>query len=255
MTHEQLYQQLSALYPDSLSAAWDHDGIMVMKNGGQEVQKVLLALDCSNECAKRAIVGGYDLILTHHPLFFKPIGALVPENPLMARGLLLYEKGVSVFSFHTRLDCGRGGVNDRLAALLGLCEVTPFEADGLPMGRVGKLQEPLSGREFSAFLKERLGASAVFCNLPEKRVSTVAVLGGSGGDCYKDALLAGADCYVTGEASYHRQLDAAEAGLCLILCGHDLTEQPVLLGVKELLLTLCPEVQVDIFEKNQIRCL
>ena len=255
MTHGALYEQLTKRYPTSLSCSWDHDGIMVMKDGEKQVCRVLVALDCTNECAAKAISGGYDLILTHHPLFFKPIGALVPDGPLMARGLLLYEKGISVFSFHTRLDCAKGGVNDRLAMLLGLSSLTEFQVDELPMGRIGKLEKATTGAEFSKALKEKLGASAVFCNLPHKKIEKVALLGGSGGGEWKDALKAGADCYVTGEAGYHHQLDAAEAGLCLLVCGHDFTEKPVLWQLKEDLATLCPEAQVDIFEKNQIRCL
>ena len=120
MKHIELYEKLNARYSPSLSCPWDHDGIMVMKNGEQQVKKVLIALDCSNEAVKKALLGGYDVILTHHPLLFKGLSALVPDNPLSARALLLYEKGISVFSFHTRLDCAEGGFNDRLCALLGL---------------------------------------------------------------------------------------------------------------------------------------
>ena len=255
MTHATLYKALEELYPPSLSCSWDHDGIMVMKNGEKEVKKVLVALDCTNDCAKRAIMGGYDLIVTHHPLFFKPLDALCPTTPLLSRGLLLYEKGISVFSFHTRLDCVSGGVNDVLSGLLLLNDVESFLVDELPMGRIGTLPEALSGEEFAAILKEKLGVGAVFCNLPDKRIKKVALLGGSGGAEWKDAQKAGADCYVTGEAGYHHQLDAAEQGLCIMVCGHDHTEKAVCRRIKEDLLALCPSLQVDIFEKNHIKCL
>lgn len=255
MTHEALYHALCALYPPTLSCPWDHDGIMVMKNGDKEPKKVLVALDCTNDCAKAAIAGGYDLIVTHHPLFFKPIHALAPSNPLMARGLLLYERGISVFSFHTRLDCTKGGVNDHLSELLELTDPTPFFVEDLPMGRVGSLKEAMNGRDFAALLKKTLGTPAIFCNLPDKKIKKVALLGGSGGGEWKDALLAGADCYVTGEAGYHHQLDAAESGLCMMVCGHDFTEKHICRKLQSDLLALCPEAKVDIFEKNHINCL
>ncbi|MBQ7847375.1 MAG: Nif3-like dinuclear metal center hexameric protein, partial [Clostridia bacterium] len=66
MKHIELYEKLNARYSPSLSCPWDHDGIMVMKNGEQQVKKVLIALDCSNEAVKKALLGGYDVILTHH---------------------------------------------------------------------------------------------------------------------------------------------------------------------------------------------
>ena len=105
MKHIELYEKLNARSSPSLSCALDHDGLIVMKDGEKQVKKVIITLDCSNEAVKKALLGGYDVILTHHPLLFKGLSALVPDNPLSARALLLYEKGISVFSFHTRLDC------------------------------------------------------------------------------------------------------------------------------------------------------
>ena len=108
MKHIELYQKLSEAYPPALSAEWDHDGIMVMKDGEQPVCRVLVALDLTADCAKKALLGGFDLILTHHPLLFRPLDALYPKDPLSARALMLYEKGISVFSFQARLRRGRG---------------------------------------------------------------------------------------------------------------------------------------------------
>jgi dinuclear metal center YbgI/SA1388 family protein len=253
MTHEQLYQQLSALYPDSLSAAWDHDGIMVMKNGGQEVQKVLLALDCSNECAKRAIVGGYDLILTHHPLFFKPIGALVPENTLMARGLLLYEKGISVFSFHTRADAVEGGVNDMLADLLGLENTEPFGEGGI--GRIGELDEDFMLDDFASGVKLSLGVDSIRISDGYNTVKRVAVVGGDGKDFVKDALLLGADTFVSGRIGYNVMVEAAEMGINLIEAGHFFTEQPVTEFFASIISHFDRDIYVQTVNSNLIKIL
>ncbi|MBQ8399269.1 MAG: Nif3-like dinuclear metal center hexameric protein [Clostridia bacterium] len=255
MKHIELYEKLNARYSPSLSCPWDHDGIMVMKNGEQQVKKVLIALDCSNEAVKKALLGGYDVILTHHPLLFKGLSALVPDNPLSARALLLYEKGISVFSFHTRLDCAEGGVNDRLCALLGLQNCTSFDVEGLPMGRMGKFEEPMDGRALAALLKEKLGCTAISAGCPDKKIKKLAVLGGSGGEEWKSVRALGADGSLTGEAKYHDQCDAAEAGLCMLVAGHDYTEKPVCVSLLQELGTICPDVQADVFEKGCLHTL
>ena len=86
MTHGALYEQLTKRYPTSLSCSWDHDGIMVMKDGEKQVCRVLVALDCTNECAAKAISGGYDLILTHHPLAIKGLSGTSAPMGLKKRG-------------------------------------------------------------------------------------------------------------------------------------------------------------------------
>ncbi len=252
MKHIELYQKLSEAYPPALSAEWDHDGIMVMKDGEQPVCRVLVALDLTADCAKKALLGGFDLILTHHPLLFRPLDALYPKDPLSARALMLYEKGISVFSFHTRLDCAEGGVNDTLATLLGLSEVTSFEVEGLPMGRIGRLPEAKKGSELAEQIKEQLGCPQLTLSLPQKRIERLALLGGSGGGEWKDALLAGADGYLTGEASHHHLLDAGENALCLFAAGHDYTERPVCHTLKAAVEALLPEVRVEIYDQIAI---
>ena len=252
MKHIELYEKLNALYPPALSAEWDHDGIMVMKDGDQPVCRVLIALDLTAECAKTALLGGYDLIITHHPLLFRPLDALYPKDPLTARALMLYEKGISVFSFHTRLDCAEGGVNDALAELFELSDLTVFEVEGLPMGRIGRLPEEKSAKELAEEIKEKLGCPQLSLSLPQKRVARLALLGGSGGSEWKDALAAGADGYLTGEAGHHHLLDAGENALCLFAAGHDYTELPVCRALKRRVDGLLQGAKVDVYQKIAI---
>ncbi len=249
MTVKELYDRLDALYPTSLSCEWDHDGLMIMKDGDRPVKKALFALDGSEGAVQYAINNGFDLIITHHPFFFHPISALTDHAPNVARGLRLYENNISLFSFHTRLDCGTNGVNDTLAKLFSLSDVTAFEVDGKPIGRIGTLPSPLCGKELAEKAGAILGAKAVRYTLPNKKISRLALLGGGGGSSMKEALAAGADGYITGDAGYHHLLDAEEHGLCLIAAGHDYTEIPVLKSLEKTVKVLIPEVESEIYEK------
>ena len=242
MTLNELYKALDARFPKSLSCEWDHDGIMVLPDGEKEVKKVLCCLDCTYEAIKIAAEGNFDLILCHHPLIFYPLESINTNTPSGAKIAFLLRAGIAVFSFHTRLDCAEGGVNDTLCALLGLRNVTEFYTEGLPMGRVGELPEPTFAEPFAAFVKEKLGAPSLAVTNTTSFVRRVALLGGSGGDLWREAKNLGADVFLTGEAKYHDLLDAKEEGFCLMTAGHDYTEKPVAGTLARVVRELCPEV-------------
>ncbi len=243
MTVNEYYKALEERFPPSLSCEWDRDGKMVFPCGEREVKRVLCCLDCGNGAVKYALTHSFDVILSHHPLIFHPLSSLREDDPLSSRCALLYEKGVSVLSFHTRMDCAPGGVNDTLAELLGLCGTEHFLAEGLPMGRIGNLEREMTGRELGEMVRERLDCPALRLTCPKKKVKRLAVLGGAGGEFYKEALEAGADAFLTGEIKYHRMLECAERGLCVLAAGHDRTELPA----AKKLVAVSKEISLDIY--------
>lgn len=252
MTVNEFYKALEKRFPVSLSCDWDRDGKMVLPDGEKEVKRVLCCLDCDNGAAKYALTHSFDLILTHHPLIFHSLPALVSGDPVCARSVLLYEKGISVLSFHTRMDCAEGGINDTLAEIFRLKNTEPLFAENLPMGRIGDLQKEMTGRELGERVKEELGCVSLRLTCPEKRVKRLAVLGGAGGEFFENALRAGADAFLTGEARYHEMLGSAERGLCLLAAGHDFTEMP---GVKRLVAAvqeLSPGAEAEFFGKTGV---
>ncbi len=220
MTQSALHLYLETMIPASLSCPWDNDGAMLLPQPDKEVKSVLVALDCTEQVATYAIEKRFDVILTHHPLIFKPLSGIT--DPLLTS---LIRAGIAVFSYHTRLDARAGGVNDCLADLFDLQDRAFFGEDN--MGRIGSLPSPMTPEAFGAFVKERLNAPTVTAYLAKALISRVAVLGGSGKDFLDDAVLAGADAFVTGEVSYNALLDATRNGISLYVCGHYHTEQPV----------------------------
>lgn len=253
MTVRELYEILNEKIPSSLSCSWDNDGLMCCPDGARQVKKVLVTLDVTEEAVRRAAEGGYDLIVSHHPLIFKGIRAVNESNIVAAKAIDLIKSGISVMSFHTRLDALEGGVNDVLAKLLGLENAEPFGEEAI--GRVGTLAEPMTAADFAARVKKALGAPAVVLADAKRSVFRVAVLGGSGSDDVEAACAAGADTYVTGELKYHQLVDAPEEGMNLIEAGHFYTEQPICGVLREWLLAIAPELSVDCFECCKIQVL
>ena len=215
--------KMDALIPKTLSEVWDHDGVMIMPNGEQEVTKVLCALDCTSLAVEKAVSLGCNVIVTHHPILFSPLASLTSDDEVGKRVLACVQNGIAVLSYHTRLDSMEGGVNDKLGERIGLLNPTPF----LPYGRIGNVEEQ-SFDTFCENVKKNLQVEALQCVRCHDTVSRVALVSGSGKSAVADAFHAGADTFVTGECSHEGMIACKEYGMNLICATHYATERVVL---------------------------
>lgn len=109
------------------------------------------------------------------------------------------------------------------------------------LGRVGKLQEPVTLEQLCELVKASYEVPAVrLAGNPQRKVQKIAVLGGSGGRYVRHALFAGADVLITGDIDYHTAQDAIAAGLSIIDPGHNV-EKIMKRGVAEYLLSKLQE--------------
>jgi dinuclear metal center YbgI/SA1388 family protein len=250
MTVKDLYEKMSGRMPDTLREEWDNDGLMCAPDSTREVSKVLLTLDVTEELVDYAIEQGFDLIISHHPLIFKPLSAVNEQNHVARKLIKLIENEISVFSFHTRADKALGGVNDRLAELLGIENTLPFGEGEL--GRVGEVEE-MTLEDFIYKVKTALGADVVKYSDGYNTVKRVALVGGDGKDFVGDAIKCGADTYLSGRISYNIMEEAAEMGINLVEAGHYFTEQPLMEFFKELLLEADGTLFIEVANSNMIR--
>ena len=193
---------------------------------------------CMEQIAPRALALDFDNVGL---LVVKSIGF---SSPITGAAAVLLRHGVGHFAAHTNLDAAAGGVNDTLAALLNLRDVTPIPPENI--GRIGTLPEPMPLSALAARCNELLVSHGGYTGDPDKLVSRVAVLGGAGGGDLEYAQAAGADAYLTGEAKHNQILEAWERDLPLILCGHYETERVVLKSLLARLQILTPDVQYTI---------
>ena len=252
MKHIELYEKLEARFPALLRCDWDNDGIMCMCQPEREVKKVLVTLDVTEEAVGKAVDEDFDVILSHHPLLFRGVTHFDVRQSVPRRLAQLVANGITVLSYHTRLDCAQGGVNDILAEQLGLTDIEPYKVDGFPMGRVGNLPAALSPRSLALFAKEALDAKQAVMADGGSPVRRVAVLGGSGDDAVEPARAAGADALVTGELKYHTLSDAHLCDLTLVALGHYETEQPVCEGLAKWLETTLEDAEIEIYHANTL---
>lgn len=221
-TAGQVLKLIDGLAPFELAEEWDNVGLLAGR-ADSPVEKVLCALDLREAVIDEAVKKGCQLIVTHHPILFRGRKNLREDD---AEGRLLcalVRSGVAMIAAHTNFDNASPGVNDALAAALGLTDVVALEG-GMRVGTC----EPTDFGTFCARVEHALRGPARRygdCNRPVRRV---AVLGGAGEDYAGIALSAGADVYVTGEMAYHKALDAVDNGLCVVEAGHAATESPAI---------------------------
>lgn len=116
---------LDQFAPRDLAADWDNVGLL-LGDRNAPVQRVMTCLTVTPESAAEAVESGAQLIITHHPVLFRPINRLTTATPEGRMLLALIRAGVSVYSPHTAFDNTRDGINESLARRLGLTDVKPL---------------------------------------------------------------------------------------------------------------------------------
>ena len=115
------------LYAPELAEDWDNVGLQV-GDPGRALDRVMVALDPGLEAVEAARDAGAQALVTHHPLLFKPVKRLTPDD---AVGKVLWaavRDDVAIISAHTNLDCAVDGLNSWLAQKVGVEQAIPLQA-------------------------------------------------------------------------------------------------------------------------------
>ena len=260
---------LEGMAPPSLAEAWDNCGLQVGALD-RPVEHVWVALDPSPEVVDAACRDDADLLITHHPLIFKPLKRIdldAPDGRTIARAI---RADLSIYAAHTSLDSAEDGLNDLLARRLGVMVAGPLEAafggkveGSVGLGRIGQLAEPMSLVSLAHQAGHRLGMEQVpIVGDPEAVVQTVALCSGSGGSLVGAFLASPARVFITGEIRYHDARDILAAGRAAIDIGHFASERIMIddivarlgraLGTGRVRLTACT-LERDPFGRVQVR--
>lgn len=250
-----ILDHLETLAPPSMKMDWDNVGLLCGSRSAP-VTKVLVALDPFEHVCSEAAAWGAELIVTHHPLIFRPLAHITDETGI-GRGIAtLCKHGINAINAHTNLDQAPGGVNDVLAGTLELTNTAVIspegtDADGKQWGLLRSGETRTQSLEtFLAHVKSTLGCEGLRYVSGGKEVHRVAVGGGACADEMYAALRAGCDTFVTSDVKYNQFWDAKELGLNLIDAGHFHTENPVTRMVCEKIAAKFPEITVKISETH-----
>jgi len=117
-----ILKEIEKLAPLPLQEGFDNAGIQV-GNVNQPATGVLLCLDITESVIEEAIELGYNLVIAHHPLVFKPFKSLTGSNYIERCVIQACKYDLVLYAAHTNLDNAVGGVNYKLAELFGLQNV------------------------------------------------------------------------------------------------------------------------------------
>ncbi len=113
---------LEAWAPRATAQSYDNVGLQIGRLE-RVVERVLVALDVTPEVVEEAVRIRADLIVTHHPLLFKPLRTLTSRSLVSGLALRIAEEGIALFAAHTNLDAAPEGVSFALASALGLEDI------------------------------------------------------------------------------------------------------------------------------------
>ena len=242
-TIHEITDLLKKFAPLKLAAEWDNVGLLVGQRN-RAANRIMTCLTVTPHSTQEAIAEQADLIITHHPLPFRPITRLTDETPDGRLLLRLIEAKVAIYSPHTAFDSARSGINQNLAEGLGLPGIQPLpthEIDaGSGDGRYGGVSGPIELVELARRVK-------TFLALPQVRVvgersqpvTRIGVSCGSGGSLLATAREQDCDGFVTGETNFHTCLEAMATGIGCVITGHFASER---FGVEQLANHLAAEL-------------
>ncbi len=242
---------IEEIAPASRAVEWDNVGLQV-GSLSREVATVLLSLDMCPEVIDEAIEIKADLIITHHPLIFRPLNRIDYSTPPGNMIRRLIQNNITHIACHTNLDRSPQGTGKALGELLGLVDIQPFTHDPddeMDMIITGRFDPVLTPKKLSALLREKLNNPSVRMAGNPDSICRVAVIPGSGGS-FLSKLGKDFDLVITGDISYHDALSAKQRGQKILALGHYVSEKPVMHHLKTLIKNRFPDLTAAISNRE-----
>ncbi len=193
--------------------------------GRPQVRRVVSGVTASQALLDAAVEAGADVVLVHHGYFWKGEDACI-IGMKRRRLQTLLGNDISLLAYHLPLDVhAELGNNVQLARQLDITVEGPLDP-GNPrlVGLLGSLAEPVSARDFARRVHEVLGREPLLVE-GAGMVQRIGWCSGGGQGYIDQAIAAGVDLYLTGEASEQTFHSAQENGVSFIAAGHHATER------------------------------
>lgn len=254
MKVKEILGALEEFAPLALQDGYDNAGLQIGLAEDADAAGALLCLDVTEDVVDEAVRKGCNLIVSHHPLLFRPLKSIAGHGYVERVVMKAIKRDVAIYAAHTNLDSAHGGVNFKMAEKLGLRNVewlspkVRYVRGGQELmsgeGVIGTLARPMSQKELMERVKETFAIKSLRSNAAAcAEISRVALCGGSGAFLMQKAVEAGADAFLTGEIGYHRFF-GHEQDLLLLEMGHYESEQFTLEILHDIISEKAPELPV-----------
>ncbi|WP_121021583.1 Nif3-like dinuclear metal center hexameric protein [Helicobacter vulpis] len=229
-----LHAFLEALSPLSLQESWDHCGLN-LGSLDREYQHLIISLEATMQLAKQA--PNHSVILTHHPLFFKPFKTFNPDFYPYNIAQILIEKSCSLLAWHTNFD--KTHLNAHFAKLLGF---EHLHADGMAL--VGAIP-PTPLAKLAKGVQDKLNLPYVRYVCASPSISALAIVCGAGCGYLQELKSVPKNlCLITGDIKHHDGMAAKSMGISLIEVPHYESEKHFVPLMADLLAPIVPSAQL-----------
>lgn len=248
--------------PLPLQESYDNAGLQVGLTE-VEVSGALLCLDVTEEVMQEAVGLGCNMVISHHPLLFRPLRTLTADTQVERVVRMAVQHDIAIYSAHTNLDNVEDGVNYKIAEKLSLMDVQLIGGHAVKVrekgrertvkagsGVIGYLPQPMETTQFLDWVKDVFHVECLMHNeILQRPIQSVALCGGAGDFVLQDALQLEADAFLTGEMHYH-QYFGNEQRIQIGVLGHYQSEQFTMEIMRMLLEEQAPDLPVFVTRIN-----
>jgi len=261
MNTDDIIKRLKVTFPEYIQESYDNTGSQILFNENV-IRKIYICLDADICTVNDAILNGCTLIISHHPILFRPLKKIIFKESRSRIIVKLIESGISLYSLHTNFDII---MYKALSEFLGYTGSVPliktgeFENVETGFGSFIMLENEMSFSEILVNTKEKLGLDfIIFSGNENRKIRSIALINGSGGGSIEKIINShNPDCIITGDVSYHHAKYAIDSGTAVIDAGHFGTEfifkKLLAESVKEIVNDENIEIIISDVEKNPFK--
>jgi dinuclear metal center YbgI/SA1388 family protein len=223
-----IIHHLETIAPGQYQEAYDNSGL-IAGDIATECKGVLVSLDCTEEIVKEAFEKKCNLIVSHHPLIFRPVRRIHPVDETGRTLMAAIKSDIAIYAIHTNLDNIISGVNatiaDRLALINREILLPRADQESIGSGLIGDLKKAVPETQLLRNLKDEFNIPVIrHSPLTGKPVSRVALCGGSGSFLIPNALQRGAGFFISADIKYHAFFEG-DKKMVIADIGHFESEQ------------------------------
>jgi len=245
MTHpicNDITRFLESWAPLELAAPWDNVGLQI-GDPSLPIKSILLSLDVDRALLNTLNHTHYDLVITHHPLFFKPVKSLHFSDDMGQAVTAFLTHKTQLYTLHTNLDAAVDGVNDCLVEAYGFTPKKGHPIEG-GFGKWFQLDAPMSLSELTSIMP-----CTVLGHQKPASIKRVGFLGGSGHGMLNTVSELNIDCFITGEITYHDEVFCDLNAITTLALGHKQSEELILPKMQAKLQAKFPAINVTTIDE------
>jgi dinuclear metal center YbgI/SA1388 family protein len=245
MKSRQFIAYMSKRYPKRLTP-WKQDRIGLFVNKlKNEINKVVVTLDCDIEAVNLALQENADLIISHHPLLYPSKKEALSHTEINEVYRLLVKQQIPLLCLHSNFDIASNGMNTNFGLLLELHNIHQYRPNQFLF--IGELEREMNICEFIPRLKEKLNIDYVLYQLGKANNNKIKVIGftlGGAAEEYLTAVEAKVDLYISGDSAHHERRSMYQLNLNYLELGHEVEQTIFIPTMQQVINDIEPSIKV-----------